>query len=151
MKPKYLLYQLSFLLLLISISGFAQDINVHKYIGKTRSDVIKNYGNPVHQDNSNPAMICMFYKRGNDNMIFVSDKDGIYQAEANISFDKETEARTALNILISGSVTDGFKVDSVTISDFHLEKTGVKVGLQLSENKLVNKFDIRVKANRTSN
>ncbi|HSP88968.1 MAG TPA: hypothetical protein VLN45_12605, partial [Ignavibacteriaceae bacterium] len=82
-------------------------------------------------------------------MIFVSDKDGIYQAEANISFDKETEARTALNILISGSVTDGFKVDSVTISDFHLEKTGVKVGLQLSENKLVNKFDIRVKANRT--
>ncbi|HSP88031.1 MAG TPA: hypothetical protein VLN45_07845, partial [Ignavibacteriaceae bacterium] len=74
-----------------------------------------------------------------------------YQAEANISFDKETEARTALNILISGSVTDGFKVDSVTTSDFHLEKTGIKVGLQLSENKLVNKFDIRVKANRTSN
>jgi len=150
MKKYYLIFKLFFLSLLISISSFAQDINVHKYIGKSKSEVIKKYGAPVHQDNSNPAMMCMFYKSSGGNMIFVSDKDGVYQAETSVSYDKEKDAYSSLNAFISGSVSDGFNVDSVTTSDFQLQKTGVKVDLQIAENKLTKKFDIRVKAKRTS-
>ena len=150
MKADRIIFKLFFFLLLISISSFAQDISVHKYIGKSKSEIIKKYGNPIHQDNTNPAMMCMFYKSSSGSMIFVSDKDGVYQSEASVSFDKEKDARSSIDSFISGSVSNGFTVDSVTTSDFHLQKIGVKVDLQFAENKLTKKFDIKVKANRTS-
>ena len=59
------------------------------YIGKKQSDVIKKYGNPVHQDNSNPDMLCMFYQSGTNSMIFVANAQGVYQAEANVSYSAE--------------------------------------------------------------
>jgi hypothetical protein len=149
MKTYYVIFKLFLALVLIPVSIFAQDIEVHKLIGKSQSDVIKEYGKPVHQDNSNPAMVCMFYKTNANSMIFVSDKDGVYQAEATATYNKEMEARSAIDDFISGSISDGYAVDSVTTSDFHLQKTGVKVDLQISENKLSKKFDIRVKANRS--
>jgi hypothetical protein len=149
MKTRCIFF-ISFLtLILIPFTIFAQDIEVHKLIGKSKSDVIKKYGNPVHQDNSNPAMVCMFYKSSTKNMIFVSNKDGVYQAEATASYNNEKDARSAIDDFISGSTSDGYAVDSVTTSDFHLQTTGVKVDLQISENKLSKKFDIRVKANRS--
>jgi len=40
-------------------------------------------------------------------------------------------------------------VDTVSTSDFRLDKSGVKVDLQLYENKLSKKFEISVKANKT--
>jgi len=149
MKTKYIIFNVFLLSVLISSNCFAQNINVHKYIGKTKAEVIKKYGNPVHQDNSNSAMLCMFYKSNSGSIIFVSDKDGVYQAEATETYAKEKDARNSIDAFISGSISDGFEVDSVTTSDFRLRKTGVKVDLQISENKLSNKFDVRVKANRT--
>jgi hypothetical protein len=150
MKTAHIIFKLFILSLLISAGSFAQDINVHKYIGKSKSEVIKKYGDPIHQDNSNPAMVCMFYKSSSGSMIFVSDKEGVYQSEASETYDKENVARSSINAFISGSVSDGFTVDSVTTSDFHLQKTGVKVDLQISENKLTKKYEIKVKANKTS-
>lgn len=149
MKTKYSFFKLFFLSLSITISCLAQDINVHKYIGKNKSEVIKKYGNPVHQDNTNPSMMCMFYKSSSGNMIFVSDKDGVYQAEVSVSYIKENDARSSIDSFISISVSDGYQVDSVSTSDFYLQKSGVKVDLQISENKLSKKFEIKVKANRT--
>jgi len=134
----------------IPANCFAQDINVHNYIGKSQSDVIKKYGKPVHQDNSNPSMLCMFYKSGSNNMIFVSNAEGIYQSESSSSYNREEDARSLVDSFISGSVSNGYMVDTVTTGDFHLKKTGVKVDLQISENKLSKKFDIRVKANRSA-
>jgi len=127
----------------------AQDINVHNYIGKKQSEVIKKYGKPVHQDNSSPSMQCMFYKSGSNSMIFVADAEGVYQAEANVSYGNEKEARSDINSFISNSVSNGFAVDTVSTSDFRLLKSGVKVDLQMVENKLSKKFEIRVKANRS--
>jgi hypothetical protein len=149
MKTYYVIFKLFLALVLIPVSIFAQDIEVHKLIGKSKSDVIKKYGNPVHQDDSNPAMICMFYKSSTKSMIFVSDKDGVYQAEATATYKREKDAHSVIDDFISGSISDGYAVDSVTTLDFHLQKTGVKVDLQISENKLSKKFDIRVKANRS--
>ena len=144
------IFFVSFLLIcLIPVLLSAQDISVHKFIGKTKADVIRKYGNPVHQDNSNPAMICMFYQTKTNRMIFVSDKNGVYQSEATANYDTESKARNAVDNFINSSVEDGFAVDTVTINDFELSKTGVKADLQISENKITKNFDVNVKARRS--
>ena len=149
MKTK-LVFLVLFLLIFFPLTNLsAQDISVHKFIGKTRNDVIKKYGNPVHQDNSNPAMICMFYQTKTNRMIFVSDKKGVYQAEATENYNTQGKARNAVDDFISSSVADGFAVDTVTINDFELSKTGVKADLQISENKITKNFDVNVKARRS--
>ena len=150
MKTFYFFASLCIVLFFLSTMNFAQDINVHYYIGKKTSDVIKKFGNPVHQDNSNPSMQCMFYKNSSGNMIFVSDEAGIYQAESTTSYNKQSDARSSIGSFISGSVSEGFSVDTLSTSEFDLKKAGVKVNLQVFENKSSQKFDIRVKANRTA-
>ncbi len=148
MKNYKLLVLLS-VLFLFPFSSFGQDINVHNFIGKKQSDVIKKYGKPVHQDNSNSAMLCMFYKTDSNSMIFVSNDKGIYQAEATISYNSEKAARNDVSDLISKSILEGFGVDTVSAYHFKLKKPGVNVQLQMSENKITNKLDVRVKANKT--
>ena len=149
MKTKKIFFVSFLLICIIPVLLSAQDISVHKFIGKTRNDVIKKYGNPVHQDNSDPNMMCMFYQTKTNRMIFVSDKDGVYQSEATVNYDTEARARNAVDDFISSSVADGFVVDTVTINDFELSKTGVKADLQISENKITKNFDVNVKANRS--
>ena len=150
MKTFYFFTSFCLVLLFVSTGNFAQDINVHDYIGKKQSDVIKKYGQPVHEDNSNPSMQCMFYKSNSGSMIFVSNTEGIYQAESSTSYDKEGKAHSIVDFFISSSVSKGFSVDTVSTSEFDLKKPGVKVTLQISENKSSQKFDIRVKANRSA-
>ena len=149
MKTKKIFFVSFLLICIIPVLLSAQDISVHKFIGKTRNDVIKKYGNPVHQDNSDPNMMCMFYQTKTNRMIFVSDKDGVYQSEATVNYDTEARARNAVDDFISGSIADGFAVDTVSINDFELSKTGVKADLQISENKITKNFDVNVKANRS--
>jgi len=127
----------------------AQDINVHFLIGKKQSEVIKKYGSPAHRDDSNPDMLCMFYKSKLNTMIFVSNKDGVYQSEASKTYETKNDAIKELDVCIAGSLSNGFAIDSVTASDFRLRKKGVKSDLQMIENKLSDKFEIRVKANKT--
>ena len=149
MKTKKIFFVSFLLICLFPVLLSAQDISVHKFIGKTKSDVIKKYGNPVHQDNSDPNMMCMFYQTKTNRMIFVSDKTGVYQSEASANYGSETKARSVINDFITGSVADGFAVDTVSINDFQLSKTGVKADLQISENKITKNFDVSVKAHRS--
>jgi hypothetical protein len=149
MKTRNCLFVSFFLMCLIPVLLHAQDISVHKFIGKSKSEVIKNYGNPVHQDNSNPDMICMFYQTNTNRMIFVSDKSGVYQSEATANYSTESKARSVVDNFISSSLADGFTVDTVSINDFELSKTGVKADLQISENKITKNFDVNVKARKT--
>lgn len=94
-------------------------------------------------------MICMFYQTKTNRMIFVSDKTGIYQSEATVNYDAEAKARSAVDDFIKSSVTDGFMVDTVSVNDFQLYKTGIKADLQISENKITKNFDVNVKARRS--
>ena len=149
MKSLKIFYLLLFLLLCNAFIIKAQDLNVHFLIGKKQSEVIKKYGNPVHRDDSNPEMICMFYKNKLNTMIFVSNKDGIYQSEASKTYEIKNDVIKELDDCIARSLSNGFGVDSVTTSDFRLRKKGVKADLQMIENKLSNKFEIRVKANKS--
>jgi len=149
MKARNCFFVSFFLMCLMPAFLAAQDISVHKFIGKSKAEVIKKYGNPAHQDNSNPDMMCMFYQTKTSRMIFVSDKDGVYQSESTANFSSEAGARKAVDELIKNSVADGFAVDTVSTNDFQLHKTGVKTDLQISENKITKNFDVSVKAHKS--
>jgi len=149
MKTRNCFFASFFLMCLFPILLSAQDISVHKFIGMKKSDVIKKYGNPVHQDNSNPDMMCMFYQTKTNRMIFVSDKNGVYQSESTSNFSSEASARKAVDELIKNSIADGFAVDSVSTNDFQLHKTGAKTDLQITENKITKNFDVSVKAHKS--
>ena len=149
MKTRSIFFISLLLICLIPILLSAQDISVHKFISKAKNEVIKAYGNPVHQDNSNPAMVCMFYQTKTKRMIFVSDQDGVYQSEATATYNTEEKARGEVGTFISGSVADGFAVDTVSINDFQVYKNGVKVDLQITENKITKNFDVSVKARKS--
>src|SRR5690606_35313113 len=136
---------------LLSEFLYAQDIYIHSLIGKNISDVTKKFGKPSYKDDSNPGMICMFYKYASGNMVFVSDKDGVYQAEASISYGNEKSARDAVDKVIQTSLTEGFTTDTVTVYDFKLHRSGVNTVLQVCENKISGKFNIRVNSNSTMN
>jgi hypothetical protein len=138
-----------FLMCLIPVLLTAQDISVHKFIGKSKSDVIKKYGNPVHQDNSNPDMMCMFYQSKTNRMIFVSNKDGVYQSEATTNYDTEANARSVFENILKNSRTESYAVDSISVNDFQIHKTGVKADVQMTENKITKNFDVSVKAHKT--
>lgn len=150
MKLSKIFFYLSGIIFLITFTICAQDISVHNFIGKPQKEVINKYGKPMHRDDSNPSMLCMFYKSDGNSMIFVADENGVYQAEATNSYSSEKSAKSAIDNFISSSSTNGYSVDTVSVNDFNLHKSGVKVGLQMSENKLTKKYDIRVKANRTT-
>ena len=149
MRLSKIFYLLIFLLLCNAFITLAQDLTVHYMIGKKQSEVIKKYGDPAHRDDSNPDMLCMFYKNKLNTMIFVANKKEVYQSEALETYNTKNDAIKDLDACIAGSVSNGFAIDSVTISDFRLRKKGVKADLQMSENKLSAKFEIRIKANKT--
>jgi len=149
MKSNKFFFVSLLLICFIPIFLVAQDISVHEFIGKAKSDVIKQYGNPVHQDNSNPDMMCMFYQTKTVRMIFVSNKDGVFQSEATINYETESKARTSIDDCIKSSVTEGFKVDTVSVNDFQLYKPGIKSDLQISENKISKNYDVSIKARKS--
>ena len=149
MKTIKMFFVSFFLICMFPVLLIAQDISVQYLIGKSKSDVIKKYGNPAHQDNSDPSMMCMFYQTKTNRMIFVSSKEGVFQSEATVNYDSETKARSVIDDFIATSITDGFTVDTVSVNDFQLSKTGVKAALQLSENKISKSFDVSVKANKS--
>ena len=149
MKTIKMFFVLFFLIFIIPDLLTAQDISVHYFIGKPKSDVIKKYGNPAHQDNSDPNMMCMFYQTKTNRMIFVSNKEGVFQSEATANYDTEKKARSVVDDCITGSVKNGFAVDTVSVNDFELYKKGVKANLQMSENKITKNYDVSVKANKS--
>lgn len=146
---QYFIFSVLFASMLLSNSIFAQDLYVYKLIGKSQNDVTKKYGKPVHKDISDPTMICMFYKSPGGTMIFVSDKEGVYQVESTVSYSTEEKARLEFDKVIQSSLNDRWQIDTVTVNDFYIHGTGVKIDLQLCENKLSKKFDVRVKANKS--
>lgn len=149
MKTNITILLTFFLFLLLPAFILAQDIAVHNLIGKQKKDVIQKYGNPVHQDNSNPDMACMFYKTSEYSLIFVGSKEGIFQAEANVSYPSEDKARLIIDNFISESVSNGFTIDTVTVSDFEVHKKGVRADLQLIKNNITKRYDISIKARKS--
>ncbi len=146
MKVIKIIIETIIIFLLLTITLAAQNLNVHMMIGKSQGEVIKNYGQPVHQDKSDPSMVCMFYQGDNFRYIFVSGAGGVYQSEGYNSYNSQKSALSALDQFISNSIANGFKVDTVSNSAFQLQKPGVTADLQLIKNEITNKYEVSVKA-----
>ncbi len=139
---------LIFCLLLYIPVNHAQDIYAYKFIGKTRAEVVNNYGKPIHMDNSDPTMVCMFYKKNKDRMVFVSDESSIFQVEALKVYSSEASAESALTKLLNEVSGESFQIDTLSSGMYELNKPGCKFSAELKKNDNYSQFEIRVKAAR---
>lgn len=138
---------LLFLFLLFQpITTIAQNIKVFYLIGKPLSSAVKEYGKPAHQDKSNPAMECVFYKTQTLQLVFVANANGIFQAEATKGYGSKSSAIKDLNEVISSSIKHGFVSDTLSTTEFQIHKDGVSAEIFLFENVGSQKFEVRVKA-----
>lgn len=135
-----------FLIVLSIQNSFPQNLNVQNLIGKQPKDVISKYGNPVHQDNSIPSMICLFYK--SPTMVFVADETSVYQAEITMEYPTEEARKSDLDELIINSVKEGFVSDTLSNNKIVITKPGIKTDIDLINLKEKSLFEIKVKAVR---
>lgn len=135
-----------FLIVLSIQNSFPQNLNVQNLIGKQLKDVISKYGNPVHQDNSIPSMICLFYK--SPTMVFVADETSVYQAEITMEYPTEEARKADLDELIINSVKEGFVSDTLSNNKIVITKPGIKTDIDLINLKEKSLFEIKVKAVR---
>jgi len=147
MKTKRIIMLVVALIVLQSLL-LAQDAYVYKMIGKSKSQVVNTYGKPAHTDNSNPSMVCMFYKKNQNSMVFVSDEKSVYQAEANLFYSGETESLKLLNKVVQSAIEDGFSSDTLSTSHFKLHKPGVDFSIAYLKDSGASLHKISVKANR---
>lgn len=132
--------------LLLPNTVLSQNIEVFNFIGKSMNSAVNNYGKPAHQDRSDPAMECVFYKTKTHQLVFVGNKQGIYQAEGSKYYGNKSSATKALDKIISSSINSGFVCDTVSVTEFNIEKKGVAADICLYENVGSQKFEVRVKA-----
>jgi hypothetical protein len=130
-------------------STTAQDLEIYKFIGKPLTQVIQHYGKPVHQDKSNPAMVCSFYQTNTYRYVFVSNQKGVYQAEGNVSFSSSGSATQTITELIGELQSAGFESDTVGVGDYNLLGPGVKLNITLFENSYSKKYEVKIKANKS--
>lgn len=151
MKTSWLVKIILFILLLpiLTIKVHSQDMAVYKMIGKSINEVISTYGKPVHQDKSNPAMVCIFYKTKTTQKVFVADNKKVFQAEGSFCYTNKTKAMNSLLNLVTDTENKGFTVDTLNSSEYILYRNSAKVNLSLFENTFSNKYEVKVKAQKT--
>lgn len=145
-KIYFAIYLTGFFLLVSSLT--AQDVFAYKFIGKPRTDVVQKYGKPVHMDNTDPSMVCMFYKSNQDQMVFVSDQNSVYQVEVTKSFSSKASAINQLEELLAEAVKENYKTDTLSVSEFKLDNNDAGFTAILMHNDNLSKYEVRVKASR---
>jgi len=138
-----------FLVFVFTISLSAQDINVQNMIGKSKDDVINKYGKPVYMDDSNSEMLCMFFKTNGTDITFVSDTQGIFQAEVRAAYSSEKTAQSVLDGYLKKAAADKYSIDTVETNAFTLNREGAKVEVQLLRNPITKKYNLNIKAKRS--
>ncbi|MBN1301860.1 MAG: hypothetical protein JW995_11655 [Melioribacteraceae bacterium] len=146
MKKIVLLSSILFLTAAIT----AQELHVHEFIGRSMKDVISKFGKPAHHDRSNPSMECVFYKTKTFQMVFVANKEGVFQAEGTKCFNSRSSAEKEISKLLKDSMGTGYSVDTLNVAEFELRKSGIKFNLLLFENNYSKKYEIKVKANHSA-
>ena len=143
-----LIFILVFFLLICGDVILSQDIPVYEMIGKKISTVVNTYGKPDHRDNSSPPIECLFYQSKYLRMVFVGDKDGIFQAESCRSLNSESSAKSHLRDIISGCIEKSIKVDTLNTEDFKISTTQMRAEVTLFKNSYSNKYEVRIKAGK---
>lgn len=147
MKKYFPVLQIILGVLLFSSEIFSQ-LDIQNYISKSRADLVKSLGKPVHTDDSNKSMVMIFYKSVESCKSFVANENGIFQAEGIQSYDTEKKCRAALDGYLADMVSEGFKVDTLNTDHFQSEKPGVTCTISCALNSLTNKYEISVSAHR---
>ncbi|OGU55860.1 MAG: hypothetical protein A2V66_17990 [Ignavibacteria bacterium RBG_13_36_8] len=127
----------------------AQEIKVHTFVGKSLNDVITSYGKPIYQDKTNPDMICTFYQTNTKKYVFISDANGVYQAQADLNFKTKEEAQSVLDDLIINCIQDGYKSDTLGTDKFKIHRKGNLLEVNVSQLTDDNKCLISVKATKS--
>ena len=130
---------------------YAQGKASYDMIGKNANEVIKTFGKPVHQDNSNPSMRCLFYKTAAEQIIFVADKNGVYQIESTEWYNSKNAAQKAFDKFISDCLAKGFTRDSIDVYNYVLRRPGSRIELSFFGDTSQNRYQVIAKANRSEN
>ncbi|MBU2491823.1 MAG: hypothetical protein KJ571_04300 [Bacteroidetes bacterium] len=144
-KVKYFI-----LLLLIPTSFLAQDKPVYDIIGEKISKVAATYGKPTYHDKSSPEMECIFYKGKTNRMVFVGNKDGIYQAEMCTTITEKSTAKNVFDRIITKSISEGFKADTLNAEVINLKRPGTEMDLSLFNNTYAKQYEINLKAKKVA-
>ncbi len=147
---KRLLFQTAIIFLFAFSAIIAQTQPIYKMIGKNCSEVKKVYGKPKKHDSSNKLMECVFYKNKLSRMVFVGNESGVYQAEMNKSFSSKKKAENFFEEYLINCEKDGFKKDSVDVYEYDFKKPGTSVNINMFHNKIKKKYEVGVKARRSS-
>jgi len=134
--------------LLLQLSLTAQDVFAYHFIDKPRAEVIQKYGKPIHMDKSDPSMVCMFYKKGSDQMVFVSDQNSVFQVDITKTFSSKASAMNQIEELLAKAANESYTTDTLSVSEFELKKSGISFTAMLMHNDNLSKYEVRVKATR---
>ena len=148
-KTKKLVFFL--LLLLVPASLLAQDKPVYDMIGKKISAVSATYGKPTYHDKSTPEMECIFYKSKTNRMVFVGNKEGIFQAEMCKIITNKQKARGVFDGIVARSISEGFNADTLSTDVINLRRPGTNMDLSLFNNTYAKQYEINLKAKKIAN
>ena len=138
---------LIFLMTLTNIT--AQQVKYCQMIGKNVNDIIKTYGKPVHQDLSDPNMKCIFYQTKTSRTTFISDKGGVYQVQADLSYDTEKEAMRSIDEFLSDCGSQSYEIDTLSAGNYNIKASGVRMSLNLFQNTYLKKYEVKFKAEKS--
>lgn len=149
MKTKIKLFFLIIISATITSNLFAQQVKYCQMIGKDVNDIVKVFGKPVHQDFSNPEMKCVFYQTKTSRTTFIAGKEGVYQIQADLSYDTNKEAIQSIEGFLADCGSQSYQVDTLSIGNYNIKAPGVKMTLNLFENTYLKKYEVKFKAEKS--
>jgi hypothetical protein len=149
MKPQRYILLVTFLIFVPEFLTVGQQLKYCKMIGKSVNDVVSTYGKPVHQDLSNPDMKCIFYQTKTSRSAFIADKTGVYQIQVDLSFNTKKEAFRSVDDFLMDCASESYQIDTLSIGNYDIKSSGVKMNLSLFENKYAKKYEVKFIANRS--
>lgn len=138
-----------FFILAVSLNNYAQEVKVYDLLGKHPAEIIEKFGDPVYLDSTVSSAVCIFYKYPTGSMSFVADSAGVYQAESSLEFKIKRDARSELNSILKNTSSAKFVIDEETENDVRLRKPGVLFRVELTEDKVQRRYEVKLKANKS--
>lgn len=149
MKTKMTLFLLIIISAIITSNLFPQQVKYCQMIGKDVNDVLKTYGKPVHQDMSNPDMKCVFYQTKTSRTTFIAGKDGVYQIQADLSYDTEKDAMKTISGFLGDCGAQSYEIDTLSEGNYNIKAPGVRMTLNLFQNTYLKKYEVKFKAEKS--
>lgn len=83
-------------------------------------------------------------------MVFVGNKEGIYQAEMCTTITEQVTARNVFDRIIARSINEGFKADTLSADVINLKRPGTLMDVSLFNNTYAKQYEINLKAKKVA-